>query len=61
MKTFDISEEDCKEITELLKSDDFKQWFKDNVGLHGNQSGYGVKITASSFFAAYLAYRKMEK
>jgi hypothetical protein len=58
MKTFGITEKDGEEITKILHSDDFNQWCKNNIGLHWNQSGYGVKITPSTLYAALQAYRK---
>ena len=60
MKTFGISEKDCKAITKLLFSKDFNQWCRKNIGLHWSQSGYGAKITTSSLYAAVQTYRKIK-
>lgn len=57
LSTFDFKEEDYEWLSSILRDENFKKWADGKMGLHGNQKGYGVKITESTIIGLLYEYK----
>lgn len=59
--SFELSKEDCEEMNQHMLSNEFREWLKENAGLHWNQKGLGNRLTHSTFVAALIEFTRMQK
>lgn len=61
LNTYDVKDDEYENLINILNSQEFKRWMRDNIGLHFNQEGKGAKLTVSSFIALIVEYKKSQK
>ncbi len=52
----ELNDENCGKMNSFILTEKFRDWFRDNSGLHWNQQGLGNKLTPSTFVGLIVKY-----